>query len=259
MYNNKKIGLIIPARYNSERLPGKILMNIAGKKQIEWIIERALQSKYIDCIILAISDKEYEEILDWYNKDEFFNFYGTAEKKVFKFIGEHDNIIKRCLDSAKEYEIDIIVDTSHDCTFFDPYLSDVLIERLFEYNVDYSANCITRTFPNGFDIQVYTKKIYQKAYNTNHKYNYYSGWNIWHCREEIKAKIINLETSKEYYYPHWHLCLDTEEDKIVIEKIINAIGGFNDYKFIINYLQLHPEILEINKNVKDTLLLEELK
>ncbi len=263
MYNDKKIALIIPTRYNSERLNGKVLCDIAGKKQIEWIIERASQSKYIDRIILAVSDKEYIPILKWFHCE-------NKNKNVFYFSGSHHNIIQRCLDAANFHNIDIIVDVSHDCTFFDPYLADLLIERLFEYNADYSANCITRSFPDGFDIQVYTIQIYQEIYNTNKYINYYSGWNIWHCREEIfpKPKIINLEAEKEYYYPHWHLCLDTEEDKTVIEKII--IEGFKNDSFrfpykhnqlnywrIINFLEKHPEILEINKSVIPTKLLEE--
>lgn len=255
MYNNKKIGLIIPTRYNSERLPGKVLMNIAGKKQIEWIIERALHSQYIDMVILAVSDKENKPILKWYDKANISN--------VGIYIGDHNNIIKRCIKAAQYYSIDVIVDTSHDCTFFDPFIADTLIKRLFDYNADYSANCITRSFYNGADIQIYTKEIYNKAYMSIHRHNYYSGWNIFHNREFInpKPKIINLEATPEYFYPSWHLCLDTQEDKILIEKILNHFINKNiripNYKQITNFLKNNLELLNINKDIKDTPILKE--
>ena len=76
MLNNKIIGLVIPLRFNSERLQGKVLMDIFGKKQIEWIIERSLKSKYLDCIVLAVSEIECDEIDMWYfNEEKIFDKY----------------------------------------------------------------------------------------------------------------------------------------------------------------------------------------
>jgi spore coat polysaccharide biosynthesis protein SpsF (cytidylyltransferase family) len=262
MYKKRNVSLIIPTRYGSERLNGKVLWDINGKKQIEIIIERALKSKYIDNVILAITAKkeENEKILEWYTE------YRTRNKKpmpVYFYIGEHNNIIKRCLGAADKYMVDIIIDTSHDCTFFDPELADKLIERLFEYAADYSANCITRTYPDGFDIQVYTKKIYQKIYDSNEYYEFYSGWNIFYAREKIypKPKIINMEAAPDCYYPHWHLCLDTKEDKILIEHIMEYFNNDLDisYREIIFYLENNQELLEINKSVIPTELKKELK
>lgn len=257
MFNNRKVGLIIPTRYGSERLNGKVLQEINGKKQIERIIERALHSQYIDGVYLAITDKikENKEILDWV-KD-----YRCG--KLFYHIGAHDNITVRCLETAVKYNIDIIVDTSHDCSFFDPLIADALIERLFQYNADYSSNCVTRTFPDGFDIQVYTRKIYEKIYCSNEYYKYYSGWNIFFAREKVypKPRIINLECSPDMFYPEWHLCLDTELDLILIEhmyKFFEDSGNYLPHYYeIIEYLKNNQELLLVNKSVIPTELLQE--
>lgn len=253
MYNNKKIGLIIPLRYNSSRLPGKVLMEIAGIKQIERIIKRSLKSKYIDNIILAVSNEPENQIIhQWWKNSPY------KECVIIDF-GNHNNIMKRCITFARKYNIDIIIDTSSDCTFFDPDIADILIERLFEYNADYSSNCIVRSFPDGFDIQVYTKEIYEKIYE-NGLYNpEWTGWNIWHYREEIfpKPKIVNYTVNPDYYFPEWRLCLDTEKDKILIEKILQDNKLYCDYKQIINYLKKNLYLLDINKDIKSTKLLSE--
>ena len=256
MYKNKKVGLVLPTRYSSERLNGKILYDFNGITQLEIMIKRALKSNYLDKIILALTDNEE-------GSKPIENFIKTTPLRALIEVvkGFDKDLPLRCLKAADAFNIDIIVDTSHDCTFIDPCLMDILIQRLFEYKADYSANCITRTFPNGFDLQVYTKEVYKRVIETKYYWRY-TGWNIWHYREELNPtpKIINLEASSEYYYPHWHLCLDTEEDKEVITRIINGLNikeQYPNYKHIIEFLLKNPDILKINEKVVDTKLLEE--
>ena len=51
------IVVIIPARYESKRFPGKPLANISGKPMIEWVIRAACGSKPIEKVIVATDDK----------------------------------------------------------------------------------------------------------------------------------------------------------------------------------------------------------
>lgn len=48
---------IIPARYASTRLPGKPLLDIAGKPMIQLVVERVRQASRIDRIIVATDDE----------------------------------------------------------------------------------------------------------------------------------------------------------------------------------------------------------
>lgn len=53
--------IIIPARYNSSRLPGKPLLDIAGKPMIQHVYERAKESQASD-IIIATDDQRIKEV-----------------------------------------------------------------------------------------------------------------------------------------------------------------------------------------------------
>lgn len=53
MYHGNKIHCIIPARYQSSRLPGKVLAKIGDKSVLEHTYERAFQCPYIDSIFIA--------------------------------------------------------------------------------------------------------------------------------------------------------------------------------------------------------------
>ena len=58
MYKNKKIIALIIARKNSKGLKDKHLLNLGGKKIIEWSFFEANRSKYVDEVILSTdSDK----------------------------------------------------------------------------------------------------------------------------------------------------------------------------------------------------------
>ncbi|MFA6990162.1 MAG: 3-deoxy-manno-octulosonate cytidylyltransferase [Candidatus Gastranaerophilaceae bacterium] len=54
---SNKIAIIIPARYSSSRLPGKPLIKINEKPIIQWVYEKAVQSKYAGLIIIATDDE----------------------------------------------------------------------------------------------------------------------------------------------------------------------------------------------------------
>ena len=53
--------IVIPARYQSTRLPGKPLLNIAGKPMIQHVYERAQESD-ADTIIIATDDQRIAEV-----------------------------------------------------------------------------------------------------------------------------------------------------------------------------------------------------
>ncbi len=52
--------IIIPARYASSRLPGKPLLDIAGKPMIQHVYERAMESEASE-VIIATDDKRIEQ------------------------------------------------------------------------------------------------------------------------------------------------------------------------------------------------------
>jgi len=63
-----KIG-VVPARLNSTRLPQKILADLNGKPLIAHVMERALEAKSLDKVILAVDSEETIKTLEKYNFD----------------------------------------------------------------------------------------------------------------------------------------------------------------------------------------------
>lgn len=62
MYENKRILALIPARGGSKGIPHKNIAPLAGKPLIQYSIDAALQSKYIDYVFVSTDDAEIADI-----------------------------------------------------------------------------------------------------------------------------------------------------------------------------------------------------
>lgn len=61
-----KIIAVIPARYESSRLPGKPLADICGRPMIWWVYQRTIRAHGLSDVIVAIDDKRVAEACDRY-------------------------------------------------------------------------------------------------------------------------------------------------------------------------------------------------
>jgi len=69
MINRKRVLAVIPARGGSKRLPRKNVLDLAGKPLIAWSIESALESQYIDRVVVSTDDDEVATISTKYGAD----------------------------------------------------------------------------------------------------------------------------------------------------------------------------------------------
>jgi 3-deoxy-manno-octulosonate cytidylyltransferase (CMP-KDO synthetase) len=63
--NKTRVVAIIPARYESTRLPGKALLEIAGKPMICLVVERALAAGNVGRAIVATDDQRIFDAVEW--------------------------------------------------------------------------------------------------------------------------------------------------------------------------------------------------
>lgn len=69
MIDEHKVVCVIPARGGSKGVPRKNIKQLAGKPLIAYTIEQALQSQYIDRIIVSTEDNEIAEISKHYGAE----------------------------------------------------------------------------------------------------------------------------------------------------------------------------------------------
>lgn len=258
---------IIQARMGSSRFPGKVMQPITSYKSvIEFLVKRLSRSKRIDRIVLAIPYTPENDVL----AEE------AIRLEIDHIRGEEDDLINRVLsyfysynsiykDGQPDYDSqDVIVDITSDCPLVCPYMIDYGINLFDRYDCDYVSNIMTRSWPDGFDFQIYRPALlFEAGKLVRDKHREHTGWNIINYNSSLVAKygrglkMINVgATSHLYFHPEWGLTLDTKEDLSLIEIIDRqlTLKGYQDNSYsaksIITYINNYPGILNINKDIK---------
>jgi 3-deoxy-manno-octulosonate cytidylyltransferase (CMP-KDO synthetase) len=116
-----KTAIIIPARYGSSRLEGKPLIEVEGKPIIQWVYEKAQQSKYADIIIVATDD------------DRIFNAVKAFGGNVEMTSTEHKSGSDRIMEVASRHpEISYICNLQGDEPLIKPESIDAVIKNVKE-------------------------------------------------------------------------------------------------------------------------------
>lgn len=125
--------IVIPARYESTRLPGKPLIEIAGKSLIQLVYERASQSRLQDGVIVATDD---ERILHAVTA-----FGGAAVMTGSSCRSGTD----RVFEAISGREADLIVNLQGDEPFMRPDMADLLFSVMEEEDLDMATLCSSIT------------------------------------------------------------------------------------------------------------------
>ena len=233
----KKIIAIIQARCNSLRFPNKVLKKFNGKPAIEILYQRLNLSKKIDDIIIATSKNS--------SNKKLVNF--CREKKILFFLGSENNVLKRYYDANKKFKADIIIRITGDSILIDHKLVDKVIDLFIKNRADYASNCQPVSYPDGLDIEVFSKKCLRETYRiAKNKYDKEHVTPL--MRSLDKFKRINLKNDKDYSFLRW--TLDQKEDFKVIESIFKFFGTkkYFSWKQTLNLTQSNKK--KFNSNIK---------
>ena len=120
--------IVIPARYNSTRFPGKLLAPLAGKPVLQWVLESIRNSKKADYIIVATDD------------ERIYQFVRKIGFRAAMTSSEHESGTDRVAEVAEYFQSLFIVNVQGD----EPFVRAEIVDRIFEeLERDPSADIIT--------------------------------------------------------------------------------------------------------------------
>lgn len=193
----KKTVIIIPARYSSTRLCGKLLMEVDSKPIIQWVWEAAKKSKLADEIIIA-TDSEL-----------IFNKAKDFGANVEMTSVEHKSGSDRICEVAKRHsEYNYILNMQGDEPQITPEVIDLAISTLTKNDCDISTlvrqitdieqiqdpNCVKCVFDNDFNALYFSRCPIPYERNKGEA-NYYAHIGIYGYKRESLIKMTSLEQS----------------------------------------------------------------
>lgn len=148
-----KTGIIILCRYNSSRLPGKILKQLRGKPILAYILERVRLVTNAHEVVVATSHEPGDDpIIDYCQSQDIPYFRGSL-----------NNVAQRFLDCALAYGWDYAIRINGDNLLVDSNIITEMIKIASSKNYDFISNVKGRTFPIGMSVEIVNVAFYQAA------------------------------------------------------------------------------------------------
>jgi len=205
----KAIDIIIQARMDSERLPQKVVMPVAGKPLLAHIVERLSLSQYARRIILATTEDSEAAIRDALAPYPQVRFY----------IGSKQNVLERYVLAARENQSEIIVRATGD----NPLVCPEFLDKAIDIHLGNEAD-LTHFIgiPLGTGVEVINRNALESAYRCTR-----TPYDLEHVTPFIyknrdSFKVLEPVSTGLFYAPDLRVTVDTMED-------IRRVRGVFDY------------------------------
>jgi len=240
--NDGHVVTIIQARRDSTRLPGKVLLPLAGAPVLVRMLERVRTASLVGTVVVATttdsSDDEIETL--------------CRKERVLCVRGHPTDLLDRHYRVARALGAAHVVKIPSDCVLIDT----AIIDRVLRFYLkrpgwfDYVSNLHPATYPDGNDVEVMTFAALQRAHHEasrdadrEHTTPY-----LWDNPERFRIGNVRWETGLDYSMTHrW--VLDYAEDYALICRIYEALAPLNP-RFglgeILALLNRRPELAELN-------------
>lgn len=232
--------IIVAARIDSSRLPGKSVKILHGKPMLEHVLDFLKFSKLTNRIIVATSVLKHDDKIEEICK----------KSNVDCFRGSPEDVLKRYYECAKIFNGDLIVRVTADNPLVEPELIDRAIKLCSKNNFDYVTNMFHHTYPLGYTVEVMTFEVLKKNHENQHDQL---------AREHVTYHIRKnpkMYNTGELFAPsglersNWRLTVDYIEDFQLIEEIFKKLyrpSRYISYQEVVELLDNNDELLKINE------------
>lgn len=228
---------IIQARFSSTRLPGKVLKSVLDKPLLQHLLERLAPSQLVDKIVVATSTQTSDDAIAAL----------CQQLGVDCFRGDLNDVLSRFYHCHQQFNSAHIVRLTADCPLLTAELLDEAVASHLQQGADYTANCIERIYPDGFDIEVFTAKALQSAFALAQKPSERE-----HVTPYIREHFRCANVNKPASHPEWRLTVDNPEDWQIVSHLFTELAAAQplfSFADICRYLEQHPKWLAVNAHI----------
>lgn len=239
-----KVVAIVQARMSSTRLPGKMLLDLAGHPVIWWALDRVRRARGVDEVWLACSDSPADDPLA-----EFVRGMGLS---VFR--GDEHDVLSRFAAVSRESRADVVVRLTGDCPLASPDVIDLAIDSYREGDCDYVSNLLQRSYPDGLDAEAFSAEALARAdaeadvpFLREHVTPYIHG--------RVKDRLPwGRFTVKQFVHPvdfsHLRWTVDELEDLVLLRGLISRLEEPYDWMDAVAEMTRNPEMLLLNRHYR---------
>ncbi len=262
-----RVVAIIQARKASSRLPGKVLLDIAGRPMLHRVVRRVSRATRIDELMVATTTEASD--------DAAAAFCETQHIVCTR--GSQFDVLDRYYHAARRSGAEVVVRITADCPAIDPALIDDAVETLLREQTpeacqprfDFVANRLPppfhRSYPIGLDVEACTFAALERAWKEGHEPVHrehvmpylYEGMKL-----SAASPTLEIGTSRRGFhvalldhvpdYGAYRWTVDTPEDLEFMRQAYARFDGRDDFswKELLGLVQREPQLAAINSAVQ---------
>ena len=232
---------IVQARLGSTRLPGKVLMDLAGKPVLQHVLERCAQVPEIDVVVCAIPDApDNAPLADLAHKS------GT---QVFR--GSETDVLARFIGAARSVDAHTVLRVTSDCPLIDPDVCSRVVKLLMTSGADYASNITPRSFPQGLDCEAFRASTLDEAAHSTLALDH-EHVTPWHRKANHIKRVNVLSGTPKLANLRW--TVDFPEDLEFLRAVFAHLPRGNPGRMadVLEVLRIHPALATINECRQET-------
>jgi spore coat polysaccharide biosynthesis protein SpsF len=230
------VAIIVQARMTSTRLPGKILVDLAGKPMLAQELARLRRCTLADEIVVATTTNATD--------DPVVELCRALDVRWYR--GDEHDVLARYLGAAREVRGDLVVRVTADCPLIDPDEVGRVIAGAT--GVDYCSNVLARTFPRGLDAEALWVDVLERVGRlaTSREAREHVTWFI---REERRDLFLTRSIVDDADNSDLRWTVDEPADLELVRKIYAASDPRLPYRELVKLVRATPELMAINAHV----------
>ncbi len=227
----------------SSRLPGKVMMQLAGKPLLLRLYERVAAANYTDTVIIATTEDDDDDPIVSLCKDNDIKYYR----------GNSNDLLDRHYKAALPFNPGAVVKIPSDCPLIDPDIIDKVLKYYIDNKniFDFVSNLHPASYPDGNDVEIFSASALKDAWlnakkelEREHTTPYF-----WENLDNFNVGNVQWESGKDYSMSH-RFTIDYEQDYEFIKRVYEEL--YTEEKIfslqdILNLLDEKPEIKNINE------------
>lgn len=229
--------IIVQARMASTRLPGKVLLPLAGHSVLWHVLTRCAAVQSADLVCCAIPDDgSCEEIAA-----------ETERAGAIVARGPEDDVLARYLHAAEMLDADVVLRVTSDCPVIDPTACAAVLHARAEAAADYACNNMPRGWPHGLDCEAFTRASLARAAELANEPDDREHVTPWLRRDTSVSRVHVAGPGKAVAQHRW--TLDYPEDYRFFEALFKALPPpphIASFAEILATVEAVPEIAALN-------------
>jgi len=230
---------IVQARMGSHRLPGKVMLPMAGMPVLALMLRRIQRAREIEGVIVATSTGKADDPIAELANDLLLQAYRGSEQDVL----DRFHAAALTLGLADD---DVVVRLTGDCPFIDPEVIDEVARvALDNSQVMYVSNVSPPTFPDGLDAEAIRFGALRAAWaeavsprDREHVTPFIRARPSRFPAMNVRCRLGDLSGMR--------LTLDEPDDYRLLATLATALGPDASLVGLVDHLARRPDLVRLN-------------